>query len=146
MTSRPVRYSALVGLLLGAVLTVMIVVSRGCRQLQAADETCAHRELGIFLIGLPLMVTAGWVALGLVLGLGRGLVIQVLGSSAALAALFLATAYVSNDYAYWATPLIGAASFAGAAVTLRPAAPRVVRLAAAGALCAPLIGFGVMVA
>jgi hypothetical protein len=145
MTSRPVRYSALVGLVLGAVLTVLTLLVRDCRQLTNGNE-CTGRGSLILLIGLPLMVIAGWVALDVVFGLGRGLMIQALGSAAGLAALLLATAYVSDDHAYWAAPLLGAASFAGAAVVLETAAPRVVRVAAAGALCAALVGFGLMIA
>jgi hypothetical protein len=146
MTSRPVLYSALVGAVLGAILTVLIAVGRSCQQTQPTSDECVNQSLVTLLIGLPLMVIAGWVALDLVVGLGRGLVIQALGSSAALAALMLATAYVSDDYAYWATTLLAAGGFAGAAVVLRPAVPGVVRLAAAGALGAALIGFGVMIA
>jgi len=146
MTSRPVLYSALVGSALGAILTVLIAVSRSCQQTQPTSDECVNQSLLTLLIGLPLMVIAGWVALDLVVGLGRGLVIQALGSSAALAALMLATAYVSDDYVYWATTLLGAGGFAGAAVVLQPGASGAVRLTAAGALCAALVGFGVMIA
>ena len=93
MTSRPVLYSAIVGSVLGAALTVLIVVGRGCQQSRPTSDECANRASVMLLIGLPLMVIAGWVvrrkdvpgaAGSLILRLGVAGAVRLLGADAQL--------------------------------------------------------------